>query len=329
MRGLRSVVTLLVCGVVTATGPVWAADAALPTVRVATLAFGTVAWELDTLAHHGLDRPVGIRVELVPVASGNAATIALQGGAADVIVTDWLWVARARGEGRPYQFMAHSQALGGIMVPADSDIRTLSDLAGKRLGVAGGNADKSWLMVQHLARQQGLDLADVARVEFAAPPTLNELMRRGRLDAVLNYWHFNARLKSAGGRELLGMAKVLDHLDMPTGLPMLGWVFADAYAMAHPDRLAAFARASLAAKQRLQHDDGEWARLRPRMKVTDDAEFTALVEAYRAGIVSPLRPVDEAAASRLWALMADLGGREVTGSAGSSWPEGVFWSAPK
>lgn len=306
-------------------GPAWAE---LHPLRVATLAFGTVAWEIDTLRHHGLDRAQGLKVDLVPVASGNAATVALQGGAADLIVTDWLWVARARGEGRRYQFLPHSRALGGLVVHADGEIDELAQLRGKRLGVAGGAADKSWLLLQHHARTQGLDLAREAQIEFAAPPALNELFRRGHLDAVLGYWHFNARLTAAGGRPLLGMDQVLAAQDVPEDLPLLGWVFDEALARERADALAAFARATAAAKERLAEDDAEWQRLRPLMKASSEAEFAALVAGYRAGLVSPLATVDEAAAARLWDLLTQLGGRDVHGAGNGDWPGEVFWTPP-
>jgi NitT/TauT family transport system substrate-binding protein len=67
--------------------------------RVGLLRFGTVAWEIDTLRHHGIDRKHGITVVPVEFASNEAAKVALQAGAVDMIVTDWPWVARQRGEG--------------------------------------------------------------------------------------------------------------------------------------------------------------------------------------------------------------------------------------
>ena len=41
-------------------------------------------------------------------------------------------------------------AVGGVMVRPDSGVYTLADLRGKRLGVAGGPLDKSWLLLRGL-----------------------------------------------------------------------------------------------------------------------------------------------------------------------------------
>lgn len=37
-------------------------------IRIATLASGTVAWEIDIILHHGLDRKFGFTLSVVPVA---------------------------------------------------------------------------------------------------------------------------------------------------------------------------------------------------------------------------------------------------------------------
>lgn len=57
------------------------------------LKFGTVSWELDTIKHHGLDAAEGIDLQVVELASNQATQVALQGGAVDMIVSDWLWVS--------------------------------------------------------------------------------------------------------------------------------------------------------------------------------------------------------------------------------------------
>ena len=51
-----------------------------------------------------------------------AAHFALQGGAVDVIVSDWIWVTRQRAEGGLYSFAPYSNAVGSIMVKADSSV---------------------------------------------------------------------------------------------------------------------------------------------------------------------------------------------------------------
>ena len=59
------------------------------------------------------------------------------------------------------------------------------------------------------------------------------------------------------------------------------------------------------------------------MSARSDAQFLALRDGFRAGI-PPAAPVDEQAAARMLALMADLGGTELLGDA-TTLPQGVFY----
>ena len=164
------------CGFALAFSP-----AAAETVRIGVLKFGTVAWELDVIKAHGLDEAEGIDVEVVGLAGKDATSVALQAGKVDMIVTDWIWVSRQRAAGAGFTFVPYSTAVGALMVPPDSPIRTLPDLKGKRLGIAGGPADKSWLLIRALARERhGMDLAAEADAVFGTPPLLNEQILLGR-----------------------------------------------------------------------------------------------------------------------------------------------------
>jgi NitT/TauT family transport system substrate-binding protein len=90
----------------------------------------------------------------------------------------------------------------------------------------------------------------------------------------------------------------------------------------HPELVEGFAKASRDAKDLLADDQAAWDRLKDRMNVKNDAQFEALIAGFRAGIPSDA-PVDEEAAGKMLALMARLGGAELTGKA-DTLPEGVF-----
>ena len=141
-------------------------------IRVATLKTGTVAWELEIVRSYGLDVQADLTIDTVELASTEAVKIALKGGAADVIVSDWLWVARERALGDNLMFHPYSTALGAVMVAADAPIRSVGDLKGKKLGVAGGPLDKSWLLLRASALRSGIDLKSEASIVYGAPPLL-------------------------------------------------------------------------------------------------------------------------------------------------------------
>ena len=294
-------------------------------VRVGVLKFGTVHWELDVIQTHKLAEKQGINLEVVKLGSKRATSVALQGGGADVIVTDWIWVSRQRAEGRDYAFAPYSLSVGGLMVRPDAGIAELADLAGRKVGIAGGPVDKSWLLLQAYARRGGLDLAAVVEPTFGAPPLLNELMQRGDLPAVLNFWHYNARLRATGMTELLSAAETLPALGVDRPIPLLGWVFNRAWANENRDTVARFLRASYSAKHLLLESDEEWKRLEPKMKVSDAATAAALRDAYRLGIPRRFGEADREAAARAFAILAAEGGEKLVG-ASDTLDAGTFWT---
>jgi NitT/TauT family transport system substrate-binding protein len=303
-----------------------AQSAELPVLRVGVLQFGTVSWELEAMQRAGLDVRAGVRLQVVPLALKDAANVAMLGSAVDVIVNDWIWVARQRAEGRDFTFVPYSLAVGGVMVRPDSGIGRFADLSGKRLGIAGGPLDKSWLLLRAYARRTvGDDAAQWLRPDFVAPPLLNELMLKGELPAGLNFWHYGARLQAAGMVPLLGMDEVLAALDVRAELPLLGWVFREQWAADNAAVIRGFLRASTETKQLLRESDEAWLALRASMKVDDDETFIALREGYRAGIPAAAMGEAEHVARKVFDILAAEGGKALVGNA-RRLVAGTFWA---
>lgn len=300
------------------------------TVKIGVLKFGTVSWELDVIKRNGFDKAEGMDIETVSLATNNATTVALQAKSVDVIVTDWLWVTRQRAEGARYTFAPYSTSVGSLVVPADSPIRDLADLRGKRLGVAGGPLDKSWLLIRALGQKRyGLDLDSATNKVFGAPPLLNEQIEQGRIDAVISNWNFVAQLEAKGFRKLIGAADAARELGIASDVPLIGYAFDEEWAAANRDDVLGLIRASRKAKQLLADSDAEWERLRPLMRAPDQATFLALRDEFRRGIPKRWSEVERADAGRLFAIMAALGGEDLVGKSrelqpGTFWPEVVY-----
>jgi len=295
------------------------------TLRVGVLNFGTVNWELDVIRSYGLAERENVALKLVPLASKRATAVALQGGAVDIIVSDWIWVSRQRAMGRRYTLVPYSLTVGALYARPESGIENLAGLRGRRVGVAGGPVDKSWLLLRAYGRRElGQDLLAEVEPSFGAPPLLNQLMLRGDLPAVLNFWHYGARLKAAGMREVIAVADVLRGLDVERPIPLLGWVFADDWAESHREKLLGFLRASYRAKRILVESDTEWERLAAMTKAGDRATLIALRDAYRAGVPREFGEPEREAARRVFAILAEEGGEELVGTSASLVP-GTFW----
>jgi NitT/TauT family transport system substrate-binding protein len=293
-------------------------------VRIGVLKFGTVSWELDTLKHHEFDAANGIDLEVVFFAGEDATNVAMLAGEIDIIVSDWLWVSRLRSEGDDVTLAPYSTAVGAIMVKEDSPIRTIPDLKGKKLGVAGGPLDKSWLLIQALARRDhGIDLAASSEIVFGAPPLVSEKAMQGELDAVLNFWHFCARLEANGFRRLLSANDAAKALGASGPVSALGYVFHDKWANDNPEAATGFVRASAQAKDVLARFDDEWLRLAPIIRA-EGKELEKLRDRYREGIPARRIAEEEADAGKLYRVLAEVGGEKLVGSAPEMAP-GTFW----
>jgi NitT/TauT family transport system substrate-binding protein len=295
-------------------------------IRVAAQITGTLGWELEVMRAHELDRKVNLDIELIQLASTEAGQIALRGGSVDLIVSDWLWVSRERTLGDDLVVYPYSSTLGAVMVPASSPIEDVAGLKGRKLGVAGGPLDKSWLLLQAFARQSKLDLKQQSDIVYGAPPLLMEKALQGETDATLTFWNFCARLEGKGMRRAVDIADVMRHLGASGPVAMVGYVFHEAWAERSRDILDRFFSATGQAKKVLADSPGEWQRLVPRIGVSDSTGLDVYRRRYVEGI--PRRSVqDEAAdAKALYRILADVGGRELVGSARELAP-GTFYMA--
>lgn len=295
----------------------------LPTIRAAVLKVGTVNWELATIVENGLDKKYGFQLSVMPYADNGATRVAVEGGEADMAVADWIWVARQRAAGKGYVFVPYSKAVGGVVVPADSAATTLQDLVGGKVGIAGGPLDKSWLILRAYAQQKyGLDLKRETEQVFGAPPLIFKTGLKGDYAGVINFWHFAAKMKASGMRQLISVQDAGQALGLNTDTPLLGYYFKDSFLTQHPDLAQSFYNASREAKEMLEANPTAWELIRPNMRAKTDAQFDQLKQDWIAGI--PERaPMDADAAGKILALMHDLGGDSLVGEA-KTVPAGLF-----
>jgi NitT/TauT family transport system substrate-binding protein len=293
---------------------------------VGVLKFGTVNWQLDTVKTHHLDEAEDVSVELLPLASTNATSVALQAGEVDLIVSDWIWVMRQRAGGADLVFAPYSNALGALVVGAHSGIESIKDLAGKRIGVAGGPLDKSWIILQAWSqRRMNFDIGQSARPVFGAPPLLSEQLRRGDLHAVLTFWPEATRLEAQDFRRLVNVEDLLTELGIDRPIALVGYVFREALARERHAAIRGFFAAVAAANSILLASDEEWTRLRPIMKAESDREFEGLKARFRAGIPQSGTAGTISDTERLYRLLAERGGDELLG-ARTRFDQNAFWN---
>jgi NitT/TauT family transport system substrate-binding protein len=294
-------------------------------ITVGTLKFGSVDWLVDVIKANKLDVKEGITVETLVLASNNAASVALLGNQADVVLGDWFWALDQRAVGEDFLFAPYSAAMGAIVVPPDSRISSLAELKGKKLGVAGGAVDESWLLLRAYGLKTGLgEFSKITEPVFAAPPLLNQQIKAGQLPAVLNFWNYVAPLEGAGYKRIIGVSSLIKGIGLDTTVPLLGFIFRQSLADKNPGTVAGFMRAVLAAQNILLKSDAEWDRLRPKMQVASDAEFQAMRRVYREGALLHWGTQERDAAAKLFSILTSLGGSPVVRE-NVKFDNAVFW----
>jgi NitT/TauT family transport system substrate-binding protein len=291
-------------------------------IRIGVQAFGTVDWELAALQ----DNPqTDFQLEIQHLANAEAGKIALQSGAVDMIVSDWIWVSRLRATGSDFTFYPYSNTSGALVVAKDSPIHSIKDLSGKRLGIAGGELDKNWLLLQALAKQEQLDLNASVEKVFGAPPLINEQIKQNRVDAALTYWHFAARLEAQGYRQIIDGKGILKGLGVQEDVPSLGYVFKQSWANEHKQAVNSFFNASKQAKNQLCTSDTAWQKIVPLTKENDAPTLAKLRQRYCEGGVEQWGQPEHLAAGRIYSMLRSLSNNQLTGQSENLQP-GTFWS---
>lgn len=315
----------LAAGIALTANSVWprVARAATP-VRLTSVKFGSVSWLIDTIRAEGIDKKHGLDIEVIEVANNPATPIALLSGSADVIVSDWTWALRQRAKGDDLKFAPYSAALGSLMVPKNSPVKSFADLVGKKIGVAGTGIDKSWILLRAYSRKiLGKDIANVADPVFGAAPLVTAEFKNERLDAVLNFWTYAARLRAEGARELLSMSDVVKGLGVSPTPALVGFIWSEKAVADKGVPVDILLSAVADANAVLAKSDAAWERLRPLIRPASDAELAAIRDYYRSGITGAWGPAETSAAEKLTNLLIELGDAELVGD-GTRFDQNLF-----
>jgi NitT/TauT family transport system substrate-binding protein len=284
------------------------------TIRLTSVNAGSVSWLIETMRAEALDKKYGIELSVIEVANNQAAPVALLAGEADVTVSDWMWALKQRSKGQDYKFASYSSALGALVVPKDSPIKSIAGLEGKKLGVAGSATDKSWILMRAYSKKViGKDLGQICDTVFGAAPLVTEEFKSGRLDACLNFWTYAARLTAAGARQIVTMADVIKALDISPTPPLVGFIWSEKAVKDKAVPIEGLLAAANDANAVLAKSDEAWEKLRPLIKPATEQEFASIKAGFRAGITQPWSAAETASAEKLTKLLMDLGDTELVG----------------
>jgi len=295
----------------------FAAAQNLPRVNAAMEAVGTFSWIVHAMDTFGIDVLNGIDVVGTTYASKQATEIALRSGDADVTVDDFLGAVIMRGNDvQVTAIYPFAKAVGGLVVPVDSDVQSIADLRGTTIA-AGSLRDKSLLILRALTiSQYGFDPQVDGEVIAAAPPLMIQLVSNGEVGGALPFWHFVARIEAAGdGREVMAVTGMLEELGLPSDLPIL-------MILARDDFDAELKRAFLSAfvetvelMKSLPSDDAFWQSILDLglYSLPDASLFPAVIERWKQGTPDAWTEDSIDAMVALSQSLLDIGGPEVLG----------------
>jgi NitT/TauT family transport system substrate-binding protein len=210
----------------------------------------------------------------------------------------------------------------------DAAIKSVRDLAGKKLGVAGGPLDKSWLMLKAHALKEGVDLEKSATVLYGAPPLIAEKALQGELDAALEFWNFAADLEGKGFARAIEIADVEKALGAKGDVVITGYVFDDAFAAKNMDALTRFFAMTAKAKNLIATDDKAWAAAAQRIGPKDAATLDIYRKRYIAGVPKRSVAAEEEDAAALYRVLAEIGGEKLVGP-GKTLDPGTFYKSER
>jgi NitT/TauT family transport system substrate-binding protein len=149
-----------------------------------------------------------------------------------------------------------------IVVPKDSELRTIADLRGLRLGAYSVNS-LDWIVLTAAAQKlHGFDPADENEVTVAAPGLLNGLIERGSVQAILTYADMGIKLIGTGEYRLLAsIDQVMAEAEISQAAPFLFYGCDVDYYAENPDVIEGFVAAYREALEILRDDPQLWVEV--------------------------------------------------------------------
>ncbi|WP_100346020.1 ABC transporter substrate-binding protein [Compostimonas suwonensis] len=169
------------------------------------------------VAMDDFDEQFGLNIDLTQVQGGGAAGQQFQGGTGDIAVT---------AADIPLRIQMQDSIPGGISIigsnqftmlyvmvaPADSDIDSMDDLVGKKVGITGPKSSSELVTRWAMSTKFGMNPEDTEFVALGSVPTILEGIRNGSVDAGIL---FSPALEQGLGD---GSVKVVfDFRDFPNG----------------------------------------------------------------------------------------------------------------
>lgn len=197
-------------------------------------------------AEHGFFADQGLEVKILPGADPAANMAMAVSGEADLITASWGVLTTATASGVPIKGVVGNGIVSptadnsGIMVRPDSGIESVSDLAGKTVGMVSINSGGDIPMLQAMAAEGG-DPSSIIQVNVPYAG-MEAALEQGTVDAVFPADNFYHQMVTAGYTVLSNPIREYQAYSSGTL-----WAATDQWLTDNPDTAAKFAAAMDAA----------------------------------------------------------------------------------
>jgi len=192
----------LLLSLVILTSPAWAQN----NVRINWTAVTGAQSGMFMAKQEGLFKKNGLDVELIHIPSSSRAIQAILAGEIAISFMDGLNAAQANLKGANLALVAGATNRMVFSLMAKPEIRSASDLKGKKIGITriGSSTHTSAL---YALGQAGLKPADYQILPLVEVPNIFKALAAGQIDAGVVSPPTNSRARKAGFKELVNLAK--------------------------------------------------------------------------------------------------------------------------
>ena len=150
----------------------------------------------------------GINTKLVQFNNGGDLMTAMASGEVDVGYVGITPVLSSIEKGVPVKVISAAQTEGsGIVVAKNSDISSVSDLAGKKVATPGEASIQHMLLTYYLD-ENGMSMDDV-KVSAMKVPSMNDALKTNKIDAMITFEPYVTIAEENGAKVLVDSAEIL------------------------------------------------------------------------------------------------------------------------
>lgn len=237
---------------------------------------------------------VGLTVEILPGADAAANLAQISSGDVDITTISWGVATTSVATGMPINVISGNGLVNterdnsGIVVPADSPIQTVADLAGKNIAVQGVRSGADVPMLQAI-EAAGADWESVNEVGIPYSG-MQAALEQGTVDAAFPADSFYQQMVDAGYRVIANPVR-----EFQAGQPVTVWAATTEWIAQNPDTAAKFNEAMAKAVD-FYNDD---ANAEVLAEIVAEVKQISIEDARKVNHVPMQLEIDPAAAQNM------------------------------